>query len=55
MKIVSETYKKKRICKYCKNSETDQISDRVCNLRLEAGKEPYVNDSDSCGCFERDE
>lgn len=54
MSLISEKYTEKKTCKHCENSK---IKDKklICELRLEMGKSAEVIETDSCGCYERDE
>ena len=54
MSLVSDVYKEKRICKHCSNSKLVD-NERVCKLRQSLGKNAKVQDSESCGCYERKE
>lgn len=54
MSLISEKYIEKKACKYCGNSKIKDKK-RICELRLEMGKSAEVQETDSCGCYERDE
>lgn len=55
MSLVSDKYKNKQVCKYCKWATTDQIGDKYCFNNRSENRAEFVSDTDSCEYFERNE